>query len=249
MANVSLSVLFDHWPITPGAAAHGRLAALLRAAGAEADPLAADTLGARNRRLIALHDDLVGGAIEAQVACAGCATANSFVVPKDVMRALPPAAPDALVGLSFREHELTYRVSTMADIAAVGEEADLRLAMLDRCAMGSDRVPAAELDRAALEAIEARFDEIDPLANIVVGSACSGCGMAIAASVDLAAFVATDLDRLHAILLRDVDFLASAYGWSEADILALPAERRARYVAMVADRRAASPQRQRIRPI
>lgn len=249
MATDSLSMLFDHWSISPGAAAHGRLAALLSAAGADADALAAETLGARNRRLIALHDDWVGGAIEARVACTACATANSFPVPKDKMRALPPAAPDARVTLSYRGGEIAYRVPVMADIAAVGAAADLRTAMLDRCAMGPDPVPAAELDAAALEAIEAGFDRIDPLASIVVESACSECGAAIAASVDLAAFVASDLDRLHATLLRDVDTLASAYGWGEAEILALPAERRARYVAMITDRRAAPAPRQRLRPL
>lgn len=248
MATVSLSMLFEHWSTNP-TAAHGRLVALLRAGGADAEALAAETLGARNRRLIALHDDWVGGVIEAQVACAGCATANSFAVPKDAMRALPPAATDGIVTVSYQGRELAYRVPTMADIAAVGEAVDVRLAMLDRCAVGADRVPAAELGEAALEAIEAGFDRVDPLASIVVESACSGCGAAIAARVELAAFVATDLDRLHATLLRDVDTLAFAYGWGEAEILALPAGRRTHYVAMVTDRRAVPAPRQRIRPL
>lgn len=247
MTTASLSMLFDHWPIGSGVA-HGRLTALLRALGAGDAALAADTLGARNRRLIALHDMWVGGAIEAQVACTACATMNSFAVPKDAMRALPPAQ-DALVTVAYGGRELAYRVPTMADIEAVGDATDVRLAMLDRCAAGPVRVAAADLDAAALDAIETAFDRADPLASIVVESACSECGAALAASVDLAAFVATDLDRLHAALLRDVDTIASAYGWGESAILALPAERRARYVAMIADRRAAPAARQRVRPL
>lgn len=247
MTTASLSSLFDHWPIGSGAA-HGRLTALLRASGTDDAALAADTLGARNRRLIALHDDWVGGAIEAQVACTACATMNSFAVPKDAMRALPPAR-DALVTVAYGGRELAYRVPTMADIDAIGAAADLRLAMLDRCAAGAATVPAADLDAATLDAIEAAFDRVDPLASIVVESACSGCGAALAASVDLATFVATDLDRLHAALLRDVDTIAAAYGWSEHEIVALPAERRARYVAMIADRRAGPAMRQRVRSL
>lgn len=249
MTTVRLAMLFDHWPGSASAAAHGRLAALLQAAGADAAALAAETLGARNRRLIALHDEWIGGAIEAQVACAECATVNGFAVPKDAMRALPPAEQDAVVRVLYRGRERAYRVPTMADIAAVGAADDVRLAMLDRCATGAERVPAAELDAAALDAIEAAFDRADPLASIVVESACSGCGAALAASVDLAAFVAADLDRLHAALLRDVDAIASAYGWGEREILALPADRRARYVAMIAERRAVPAPRQRVRPL
>lgn len=248
MTTASLSSLFDHWPTGSGAA-HGRLTALLRASGADDAALAADTLGTRNRRLIALHDIWVGGAIEAQVACTACATMNSFAVPKDAMRALPPAERDAFVAVPYDGRELAYRVPTMADIDAVGEAADLRLAMLDRCAVGVEAVPAADLDAATLDAIEAAFDRADPLASIVVESACSGCGAALAASVDLAAFVATDLDRLHAALLRDVDTIAAAYGWSEREIVALPAERRARYVTIIADRRAGPVARQRVRPL
>lgn len=249
MATVSLAMLFDHWPTSSGAAAHGRLAALLRALGADADLLASETLGARNRRLIALHDDCVDGEIEAQVACASCATANGFVVPKDAMRLLPPAAPDAVIAVEHGARDLAFRVPTMADIAAIAEAGDLRLALLDRCALGPDHRSAAELDPVVLEAIEAEFDRADPLASIVVESSCSGCGTAIAASVDLAAFVASDLDRLHAALFRDIDMLASAYGWGEAEILALPAARRTRYVTMITERRAGPAPRQRARPL
>lgn len=244
-----LFLLFDHWSASAGAAAHDRLAALLRASGVAAETLDGETLGARNQRLIALHDEWIGGAIEAQVACSQCRLANSFLVPKAAMRALSPADPDALVRLSYQGGEIAYRVPRMADIMAVGAAADMRLAMLDRCAATGDQGPAAALDAAMLDAIEAGFDRADPLANIVVESLCSGCGAAIAASVNLAAFVVIDLDRLYATLLRDVDMLASAYGWGEAEILALPADRRARYVAMIAQRRAGVAPRLRVQPL
>jgi hypothetical protein len=54
--------------------------------------------------------------------------------------------------------------------------------------------------------------------------------------VDLATFVARDLDRVVAALYREIDTIASAYGWNESTILALPAERRRRYVAMITAR-------------
>lgn len=240
--------LLDHWSVEPGPAAHARLAALLVARGADEPALAKESLGERNRRLIALHDDWVAGEIEARVTCAACTTANSFSVPKAAMRALPPPPPDAVASVAHGGRSLRFRLPTMADIAAVaglGDTPAMRAAMLDRCVLDRDAVPAPQLDAATIDAIEAEFDRLDPLASIVVESTCSDCGAAIAARVDLAAFVAADIDRIHAALFRDIDAIASAYGWTEATIVALPADRRARYVAMIADRRAGQAQRTR----
>lgn len=248
MESRDLLTLLDHWSVEPGPAAHGRLAALLVARGADEPALAKESLGERNRRLIALHDDWAAGEIEARVACTACTTANSFSVPKAAMRALPPPPPDAGISVEHGGRSLRYRLPTMADIAVVagiGDMSAMRAAMIDRCALDSDGVPASQLDAATIDAIEAEFDRLDPLASIVVESACSDCAAAIAARVDLAAFVAADVDRIHAALLRDIDAIASAYGWTEATIVALPADRRARYVAMIADRRAGQAQRTR----
>jgi hypothetical protein len=44
-----------------------------------------------------------------------------------------------------------------------------------------------------------------------------------------------ELNAAATRLLHDVHTLASAYGWSEGDILAMSEARRARYVAMVLD--------------
>lgn len=240
MESRDLLTLLDHWSVEPGPADHGRLAALLIARGADKPALGEESLGERNRRLIALHDEWATGEIEARVTCAACTTANSFAVPKAAMRELPPPPPDAVVSVVHAGRSLRYRLPAMADIAAVagiGAMPAMRAAMLDRCALDSDGVPTSQLDAATIDAIEAGFDQLDPLASIVVESACSDCGAAIAARVDLAAFVAADIDRIHAALLRDIDAIAAAYGWAEAAIVALPADRRTRYVAMIADRR------------
>ena len=45
-----------------------------------------------------------------------------------------------------------------------------------------------------------------------------------------------DPDRLVEGLYRDIDTIASAYGWDEPTILALPADRRRRYVELIATR-------------
>jgi hypothetical protein len=230
MAEFTAAVLMEAWDLSSPAAAHDRLGALL-AAGEDGVAVADDTLGARNRRLLALHRDLVGGALEARVTCADCAANSEFMVPADGILATPAPNPDARARLEDGDTVLTFRLPRMSDLTAMrGETAkgDPRRAVVARCACQAGPIPDDATHR-----LEALFDALDPAANIVVAIACSGCARPIAASVDLADFVARDLDRTVEALFHEVDRLARAYGWSEAAILALPPGRRRRYVAMV----------------
>ena len=214
--------LIDRWDTGAGQTAHRRLAALL---GDEAE-LADDTLGRRNRRLIALHEHWVDRPIMAHVACPQCGTANEFALPLAAMKEQDDPSPDVRANVAGR----SFRLPTMADLAAVGADP---VALAQRCAVG--RHPPLAPDR--LRTLGDAFEALDPLAKLAVTSHCNKCGEAVAADVDLAEFVVAELTRFVDLLLRDVDVIAGAYGWGERDILALPPERRARYVALIAGRR------------
>lgn len=226
--------LIEAWDPDRRRGDHVRLAALLSAAGRAPD-LDEDTLGQRHRRLLLLHKGLVDRPMEATVACGHCGTRSEFVVPAQAILAEPPPAPGATVEIRAGRQRLTFRLPRMSDLAAVAGLDDpeaMRGAVARRCLVGEGDVP---VDR--LEALGERWEALDPAASVVLNIDCAGCGQAIAASVDLAGFVARDLDRLVDGLLRDIDTIASAYGWSEAVILALPPARRARYVALIANAR------------
>lgn len=219
------------WEMPSRLPPHRRLEPLLQAASPEAD-LASDTLGARNRRLLALHAALSAAPLEAGLRCAHCRTENEFAVPAAAILASPVPAPGARVTLRWQGRRLSFRLPRMADLdAAAAGPGDALARIVERCRIGPDDpapVPSALLDRLA-----ARFEDLDPAGRIVIDLGCAECGGALRASVDIAEFVAAALDRIVAGLLREVHLLAQAYGWSEADILALPAGRRARYVAMI----------------
>jgi hypothetical protein len=236
------------WGDSARATPHQRLAALLGACGHPPDAIANDTLGERNRRLMLLHDSLIGRPIEARVDCPTCHTANIFAIPVAEMLALPrTGSTKAAAVVRHGPRDLQFRLPTMADIGILarsdgGSGLKLRHAVLARCLLHEPAMPPndatiAALDDGMIAAVEAAFDAADPLANIMVESACSDCGAAVAASVDIAQFVAADIDSFVAGLLRDIDMIASGYGWSEREIMALPARRRADYVAMIGSRR------------
>jgi hypothetical protein len=130
---------------------------------------------------------------------------------------------------------LTFRLPRLADLDAVDGASSaehIRRTVVECCRIAEGEDAGGVPDDVA-EQLGLRLDALDPAANIVVTIACAGCDRALAASVDLPTFVARDLDRVVDDVFRDIDILASAYGWDEATILALPPSRRRRYVTMI----------------
>jgi hypothetical protein len=218
---MDLQILLDGWRI--GGPPHPRLDRLLRAlAPGDGDALGRDTLGMRNQRLLRLHARFGGGTLEAVATCPSCGTVDAFALPGAALLALPPPPADAAAQLGA----LRFRVPRMDDLLG-----DDPRPLVERCCAG-----AAALAPDAIAQAGDALDALDPVANPVFDLVCSACGTAYRAAVDIAAFVAEALDRCAARLLREIDMIAAAYGWSEAAIVALPAERRRRYVTMIAAR-------------
>ncbi len=81
--------------------------------------------------------------------------------------------------------------------------------------------------------LAAELEQRDPLTALEIQTACPACGAPARIAIDLEAEL---LARLHARqrgMLNDIHQLASAYHWSEARILELPAWRRRYYLAQL----------------
>jgi hypothetical protein len=222
------------WPAARGRTAADRVTELLVAV--QGDGVRRDPLGVHHQRVLDLHRRVVARPLDAVVDCERCGTENEFAVPVAAICAVPPPAPDAAVPLPVGDAVVRYRLPTLADLHAVagaaygeGMAALAALACLDGTAPACS---AADLDRLARA-----WDKLDPAAAVQVDLVCAGCGDDITADVAVAEFVARDLDRVVDALLRQVDVLARAYGWSEDAILALPAARRLRYVELIGSTR------------
>ncbi|MFD0428254.1 hypothetical protein ACFQ60_09340 [Streptomyces zhihengii] len=73
------------------------------------------------------------------------------------------------------------------------------------------------------------------MADVTLSIACPECGEATPAELDITSYLWTELDTWARDLLLDVHLLASAYGWSEPEILALSPTRRRYYLELCAD--------------
>lgn len=156
--------------------------------------------------------------------------------------------------------EVTFRPPTVSDLAAaaragrrvagdatVGDAAtaaaEARFALLARCVV-TVRQDGAPLDvatavRALPERVQRALSEAaeaaDPGADVTFGVTCPACGEVTGAELDIAAYLWTELDAWARDLLLDVHLLASAYGWTEPEILALSPLRRRYYLELCAD--------------
>src|SRR6266545_4497450 len=200
------------------------------------DEVAALPVGRRDARALVLHAALGGGTLEAAAPCPACGEQAEFAVDADALlaRAAEPARPTPVEAAGF---VVDWRCPDSRDVAAAAEAGDPVAAervLLERCVIAATG-PDGDLDATALPA-EAReqlartMAESDPLAEVLVAVSCPACETAFAADLDIGAFVWAELRADAQRLLREVDVLARAYGWTEADVLALDDRRRAAYL-------------------
>jgi hypothetical protein len=183
-------------------------------------------IGLRDARL--LHERMArfGHGGEAVVDCPACHERMAFPLDLAALAdAAPPAPPDAVVDCAGGR----YRLPTSRDLAAAVALPVPREALARLCRIEGD----GPLDDAALDALDDAFAAADPAAAIDLALACAACGHAFTAPFDAAEALWTDLSRHAARTLDEVHRLASAYGWSEAQVLAVPPARRSWYLQRV----------------
>jgi hypothetical protein len=156
--------------------------------------------------------------LEAQVNCgAGCGELVSFEIDLAALDRVPAeAGPRHRVQIA--QHVVECRVADGRDLETASHGAQLALACVDgkRC------------DPDALASVLAR---LDPNAECEIKLTCPGCGCEFSSWLDGFELIRRQVWTEGGILVQ-VDRLASAYGWAEADILALPRDRRLRYCAI-----------------
>jgi hypothetical protein len=224
------------WSLAADEPAAARIARFL--ADIVGEPAARDSLGARHQRLLRLHQELVGRSIDARVVCPDCHTDNEFPLPLEHILELPTPAAEATVEITAGDRRVIFRMPVIADIAGIDGEADGLSQLVQRTSVDgrADALTATDIDR-LVEAWEAG----DPAGSVRIDLVCAECAHDLVADADINEFVARDFDLLVQSLMRDVHTIAGAYGWSEADILDVPVERRRWYVDLIGRSAAARP--------
>ena len=197
----------------------GQVLAVLRAAGhAEPERL---PLGEGDRRLLELVCEVTGEGLEVTARCPRCETINSAVLSADSVGSARPRQARLGAGGGLRP-------PSYADLLDLPPQREAAVAeLLRRCVVGA---PSLEPSAPHLEAVD------DALTGPLL-LACVGCGEAISVDLDVQSAAMERLARHAGAVDVEVHLLASAYGWSLAEITALPDARRAALAHLVADDR------------
>lgn len=200
-----------------------RLLALFVDAPAQA--LADWPIGRRDRTLLAARAALLGPEIRATAACAACGAEVEAVFEADAITVGDPDTPLAALADGTR-----MRAATSRDLAAAAASPEPRLALARACTVEGSPVWT---ERRVAEA-GAALQALDPQADIRLELQCGECAARWEAPLFVEPFLWRELGAWARARFAEIDRLARAYGWSEADILALSPERRRTYVEMAA---------------
>lgn len=218
------------WDRAAGRAWRQRDNALFAAAGAAPT----DSIGAGNAALLALRTRLFGAPWRLRAACPACQTECEFVADSATLAAgLAPPPDAASPRIAGDGGELTLRLPTLSDLASLAATPDSAAAagMLLTCCLGEAQpaMPGQDI----LDRIEAELERCDPGAVLTFALDCPDCGHVWQAVIDIAPALWAEVQAAAERTLLEVDALAREYGWSEAEVLALPPTRRAAYLQLV----------------
>lgn len=198
------------------------------------------SVGQRDAALMALRGRLFGQRVTSVADCPSCAARVELGFELDDLRAEPPGDPAAPFELAHAGYRVVARAPCAADLIGLaphGPPAARRQALLRQCVLqahrGRARVDPAELPEPLVARIAARMAEADPQADLRLALRCAACGHTWEALFDIVAFLWRELDAWARRTLFDIHTLARAYGWGEAEILALSPARRALYLELV----------------
>jgi len=208
------------------------LLALSRALSSPIESLADWPLGRRNRSLFELHCLCFGPRLESWVSCAGCGQKLEFEVDARELIALDPYEQSLPATVAVGDDCFRLPASRdLAQVALADDDNTATIRLLERCRVTGPEPPVCS--EAMLEQAGEKMASADPLAEVRLALHCPACDREWDEALDIAAFVWAEIDARARRLLCDVHALASAYGWTESEALALTPARRAMYLEMV----------------
>ena len=162
--------------------------------------------------------------VDTLAVCPACGTVAEAAAP------LAALAEDELAARREDRSISPLRVPTVQDmIDAAALSAD------DAADLLAERCGLTAIARNAREQAAADLDECHPLLAPSFDVTCPGCGDQFSALLDAVELGWGAVEAAATAIVDDVVALASAFGWSEADVLTLPPRRRAVYRRIVED--------------
>jgi hypothetical protein len=196
----------------------GQALAVLESAGVEGAAALPVSLG--DRELVDLARTLAGAELELVARCPHCELLSEIVLaPESFPEPAPRVAALGRGGI---------REPTYGDLLDLPDDAEAATAeLLRRCTVGApERAPGPD-----------ELELVDDALSGPLEFSCAGCEGPVTLDVDVQQVALSRLGELARGLEREVHLLATAYGWTLAEIESLPDARRRRLALLVGEGR------------
>ncbi len=196
------------------------------------DTLADLPLGRRNMALAQLRCVSFGRRLQGWTVCRRCGEKLEVEVDGQMLAG-------ELTGQDQSQEEpividgWSFRLPTTRDLAQVAQESDVRQAcvhLLECCCLDIRNFPVRSDEE--LDHIGQMLAMADPLGETRLALRCPVCENEWEQDLDIVSFLWREIETRARRVLFEIHTLASVYGWTESDILALSERRRASYLEM-----------------
>lgn len=201
--------------------------------------LAELSIGRRDLLLLELREQIFGKILNCGGACPNCKepVEISFTTKEIRTHSIVPEQHET--ELQCDDYRIGYRLPDSRDLAAIAgcaNDETARRLLIERCLVKITKkeVPIAsnELSEEAIRQSEQAIAEHDPQSEILLALSCPECGTEWQMLFDIVTFLWAEIAANAKRLLQEIHILATAYGWTETDILELSDARRYIYLEM-----------------
>ncbi len=208
--------------------------------------LTALPIGQRDALLLNVRELTFGHHLNGFAECPHCQKPLEFAFEVADIRVPVLTDPDRLLKPQtclIDDIDLQFRLPNSRDLGAIVNQSSvdspvsLQQQLVQQCLLQAHRqgehLTLQQLPAAAIQRLIQTMAELDPQAEILLDFQCPDCGQPWNQVFDIIQFFWTELSVRAKRLLREIHLLARAYGWREADVLALSDFRRQCYLEMV----------------
>lgn len=248
MRGLAAHELLEIWDQGQGLSPYGRAMLLVASACPEYTRQQVDSfsMGERDTLLAQIRARTFGRDVSTVVTCPACH--EQVGVRLDVGEIFPQMSETApsqrrdRPPLEIRSREFIVQaalpvVRDVEEIASSAGSAQGVRMLLRRCILYAEcrGEPCAvdDLPEDVCALIDSRMAEADPQGDVRLALQCPGCEHRWSMLFDILSFLWGEIQICTRRLLREVHALASAYGWTESEILTLSTTRRNAYLEMV----------------
>ncbi|HDN65368.1 MAG TPA: phage baseplate protein [Methanosarcinales archaeon] len=207
---------------------------------ASADSLTKLNIGERDARLLTLREWTFGSQLIGIATCPDCRERLELTFNVADIQMTPESGPTRELTIDVAGYDVRFRLPNSLDMDAIADHKDVDVAceeLLESCLLSvyhdGEEISPDHLPAILVEAIVERMAEADPGADVQLALSCPSCRHQWHVTFDIVSFFWSEINAWAYHRLHEVHALALAYGWREADILAMSPWRRQFYLERV----------------